>query len=88
MDAPNEEFRNFIFTLNADFCNNGPTKSLSMLQLLDSDLEYNRINHLGCWIKCEDPQVLALTANLQTLQSQFSTLQTQYSALMAYLEMV
>lgn len=84
MDAPNEEFRNFIFTLYADFRNNGPTKSLSMLQLLDKlDLEYNRINNLGRWIKREDPQVLALTANLQTLQSQFSTLQTQYSALMA-----
>jgi hypothetical protein len=35
MEAPNEEFRNFIFTLYAEYRNNGPAKSLSMLQLLD-----------------------------------------------------
>ncbi len=50
MDAPNEEFRNDIFTLYADFHNNGTTKSLSMLQLLDKlDLEYNCINNLCRW---------------------------------------
>jgi hypothetical protein len=60
------------------------TKSLSMLLLLDKlDLEYNRINNLGCWIKLKDPQGLPLTMNLNILQSQFSTIKTQYSALMA-----
>jgi hypothetical protein len=84
MDALNEEFRNFIFTLYADFHNNGTTKSLSMLQLLDKlDLDYNRINNLGHWIKRDDPQVLALTASLSTLQTQFSTLKNQYQASVA-----
>jgi hypothetical protein len=42
MEAPNEEFCNFIFTLYAKYQNNGPAKSLSMLQLLDKlDTEYN-----------------------------------------------
>jgi hypothetical protein len=84
MDAPNEEFRNFIFTLYADFRNNGSTKSLSMLQLLDKlDLEYTRINNLGCWIKKEDPQVLALTATISNLKSELSSIKHQYSSLHA-----
>jgi hypothetical protein len=41
MEVPNEELRNFIFTLYADFRNSGSTKSLTMLQLLDKmDIEY------------------------------------------------
>jgi hypothetical protein len=86
MNAPNEEFRNFIFTLYADFRNNGPTKSLSMLQLLDKlDLEYTRINNLGCWIKKEDPQVLALTATISNLKSELSSIKHQYGSLHALL---
>jgi hypothetical protein len=55
-----------------------------MLELLDKiDGEYNRINNLGHWIKHEDPQVLALTATISTLQSQLSTLKGQYGSLQA-----
>jgi hypothetical protein len=53
-----------------------------MLDLLDKlDTEYNRINNLGRWVRKEDPQILALTASLQTLQGQFSSLQGRYQAL-------
>lgn len=53
MEAPNEEFHNFIFTLYAEYHNNVPAKSLPMLQLLYKlDTEYNQINNLGHWVKC------------------------------------
>jgi len=79
MEASNEEFRAFIIALYADYRAGGPTKSLTMLELLDKlDGEYNRINNLGRWVKREDPQVLALTATISTLQSQLSTLKGQY----------
>jgi hypothetical protein len=84
MDAPNEEFRAFIIALYTDYRKGGPTKQLSMLDLLDKiDTEYNRINNLGRWVRKEDPQILALTASLQTLQNQFSSLQGRYQALVA-----
>jgi hypothetical protein len=82
MDAPNEEFRNYTFTLYADYRAGGSAKFLSMLQLLDKlDLEYTRIHNSGRWAPREDPQVLALTAALSTLQSKITTLQSQYVAL-------
>ncbi len=84
MDAPNEEFRAFIIDLYTDYRKGGPTKQLSMLDLLDKlDTEYNRINNLGRWVRKEDPQILTLTASLQTLQGQFSSLQGRYQALIA-----
>lgn len=84
MEASNEEFRAFIIALYADYRAGGPTKSLTMLELLDKlDGEYNRINNLGRWVKREDPQVLALTATISTLQSQLSTLKGQYGSLQA-----
>jgi len=57
MDAPNEKFRAFIIHLYSDHRKGGPTKNLSMLDLLDKldsdklDSEYNRINNLGRWAK-------------------------------------
>jgi len=55
-----------------------------MLDLLDKlDNEFNCINNLGCWIRQEDPQILALTASLQNLQNRFSMLQGQYQAFAA-----
>ncbi len=48
MDAPNKEYRAFIIGLYVDYRKGGPTKSLSMLDLLDQlDTEYNHINKLG-----------------------------------------
>jgi hypothetical protein len=45
MDAPNEAF---IIGLYTDYRKGSPTKSLSMLDLLEKlDTEYNRINNLG-----------------------------------------
>jgi hypothetical protein len=70
MDAPNEEFCAFVISLYTDYRNGGPTKHLTLLELLDKlDAEYNRINNLGRWIKKEDPHVLALTATISNLQS-------------------
>jgi len=46
-------------------------------------IEYNCINNLGHWTKKDDPQILALTASLHTLQIQFSSLQCHYQALLA-----
>jgi hypothetical protein len=84
MDAPNEEFRAFIIDLYTDYRKGGLTKQLSMLDLLDKlDTEYNRINNLSSWVRKEDPHILALTALLNTLQSQFSSLQDRYQALIA-----
>ena len=52
MDAPNEEFWAFIIDLYTDYLKGGPTKQLSMLDLLDKlDTEYNRINNLGRWVR-------------------------------------
>ena len=80
MDAPNEEFRAFVMTLYTDYRKGGPTQRISMLDLLDQlDLEYNRINNLGRWIKKEDTQILALTASFQDLQAKFTNLQSRYS---------
>jgi hypothetical protein len=55
MEAPNEEFCNYIFTLYAEYHSGGPAKYLSMLQLLDNlDLEYTRINNSGLvWKWCD-----------------------------------
>jgi hypothetical protein len=84
MDAPNEEFRAFVMTLYTDYRKGGPTQRISMLDLLDQlDLEYNRINNLGQWIKKEDTQILALTASFQDLQTKFANLQGRYSSLQA-----
>jgi hypothetical protein len=84
MEASNEEFRAFIIALYAEYRAGGHAKSLTMLELLDKlDAEYNRINNLGRWTKREDPQVLALTATISTLQSQLSTLKGQYGSLQA-----
>jgi hypothetical protein len=84
MDAPNKEFKAFIITLYTDYRKGGPTKSLSMLDLLDLlDNEYTRINNLGRWHRKEDTQILALTASLQNLQSQLSSLHNRYMALLA-----
>ncbi len=44
-----------------------------------------RINNLGCWIKKEDPQVLALTATISNLKSELSSIKTQYGSLHALL---
>jgi len=78
LDAPNTEFQNFVTTLYTDYCLDGPTKQLSMLQLLDKfDMEYKRLETLGCWERKKDPEILALTATISNLQAQLSTLKTQ-----------
>jgi hypothetical protein len=78
LDAPNEEFRAFIYNKETDFRNNGPTRSLSLLDLLDQlDTEYTRICNLGRWNRQENPQVLALIANLNSLQANYSNLQKE-----------
>jgi hypothetical protein len=42
MDAPTEEFRAFVINLYTDYGIGGPTKALSMLNLLDLfDTVYN-----------------------------------------------
>jgi len=75
MDAPNEEFRNFVINLYADYRKGGPMRSMSMLELLDQlDIEYTRINNLGQWVKKDDSRILALMATISTLQTQLSTL--------------
>jgi hypothetical protein len=85
MEASNEEFRAFVIALYADYRAGGRTKALSMLELLDKlDGEYNRIYNLGRWTKRIDPQVLALTATISSLQSQLSTLKGQYGSLQAF----
>jgi hypothetical protein len=86
MDAPNEEFRNFIINLYTEYRKGGPTSRISMFELLDQlDTEYNCINNLGRWVKKDDSQVLALTSTISTLQSQLSSLMTQYKSLHALL---
>ena len=82
MDAPNEEFRNFVINLYADYRKGGPMRSMSMLELLDQlDIEYTRINNLGQWVKKDDSRILALMATISTLQTQLSTLKNQYNSL-------
>jgi hypothetical protein len=57
-----------------------------MLELLDKlDGEYNRINNLGRWTKHENPQILALTATISTLQSQLNSLKGQNSTLQSFI---
>jgi hypothetical protein len=81
-----KNFRAFIYGKEADFRNNGPTRSLSLLDLLDQlDTEYTRINNLGRWSKPDDPQVLALMANFTSLRSNYSTLQKECASLRALL---
>ncbi len=75
MDAPNEEFRAFIIGLYTDYRKGGPTKSISMLDLLEQlDTEYNRINNLGQWVKKEDTQIFSLSTALQAVHSKLSSL--------------
>jgi hypothetical protein len=74
MDAPNEDFRGFVINLYTDNCKGGPTKSLSMLDLLEQfDTEYNPINNLGHWAHKKDPQLIALPVSLQNLQGQLTS---------------
>ena len=84
MDAPNEEFCAFIIDLYTDYRKGGPTKQLSMLDLLDKlDTEYNHINNLGSRVKRHNPQLLDLTSSITTLHFQLSTLTTKYISLQA-----
>jgi hypothetical protein len=84
MDAPNEEFRTFVINLYADYRKGSPTSSMSMQELLNQlNMEYNRINDLGRWVKKDDSRVLALMATISTLQTQLSSLKNQYSSLHA-----
>ncbi len=84
MEASNEEFRAFVIALYTDYRNGGPTKNITMLELLDKlDAQYNRINNLSCWIKKGDPQVLSLTATISNLQSQLSFIKNKYGSLQA-----
>lgn len=82
MGAPSEEFRAYVIRLYTDYRNNGPTKSLYMLELLDKlDLEYTHILTLGRWSKKEDTRLLSLIATFINLQSNCYTLQSKYSSL-------
>jgi len=70
MEAPNEEFHAFKISLYSNYRNNWPTKTLPLLDLLDKlDLEYNRLQNLGRWIKKKDSQLLALMSSFETLQT-------------------
>jgi hypothetical protein len=82
MDAPNDEFRTYVTTLYTDYRNDGPTKSLTMLQLLDKlDSEYKRIHILRRWERKQDPEILALTATISSLKSELSTFKSNYALL-------
>jgi hypothetical protein len=84
MEAPNEEVRAFVISLYSDFKNGGPTKHISMLDLLDKlDIEYNRLNNLNRWTKKEDTQMLALLSSFKSLQTKFNNLHRKYSSLQA-----
>jgi hypothetical protein len=86
MEASNKEIHVFVIALYTDYRKGGPTKNITMLELLDKiDAEYNRIDNLGHWIKKEDPQVLALIATISNLQSQLPTIKNQYGSLQALL---
>jgi hypothetical protein len=53
-----------------------------MLQLLDKlDIEYKRLETLGHWEKKKDPEILALTATISCLQTEFSNVKTKYAML-------
>jgi hypothetical protein len=85
IDVSNEEFRAFIISLYSDYQAGGPTYSLSMLELLDKlDGECNRIKNLGRWTKRENPQILALTATISTIQTQLNSLKGQSSTLKSF----
>jgi hypothetical protein len=80
LDIPNVEFQTFVTALYSDYRSDGPTKQLTMLQLLDKfDIEYKRLETLGRWEKKKDPEILALTATISNLQAQLSTVKTQYA---------
>jgi hypothetical protein len=82
MDAPNNEFRTYVRTLYTDYRNDSPTKSLTMLQLLDKlDSEYKHIHILGRWERKQDPEILALTATISSLKSELSTFKSNYAVL-------
>jgi len=82
MDAPNDEFKTYVTNLYTDYRNDGPTKSLSMLQLLDKlDIEYKRIHTLGRWEKKQNSELLALTATISALQLELSTMKSNYAML-------
>jgi hypothetical protein len=75
LDASNEEFCSYVMTLYSGYRAGGPTKSISILDLLDKfDVEYTRINNLSRWTKRENPQILALTATISNLQSKLSNI--------------
>ncbi len=84
MEAPNDEFKAFVITLYTDYRKDGPTSTLTMLELLDQfDVEYTRLANLGHWVKKEDNTMLALLSSLQSLQSKFTALHSDYIALQA-----
>ncbi len=86
LDAPNKEFWAFIYQKESVFRNNGPMRSLHILDLLDQlNTEYTRINNLGRWSKQEDPQILALMASFKNLQANYSSLQKECTSLHAYI---
>jgi hypothetical protein len=86
LDASNEEFCSYVMSLYSDYRAGGPTKNMSILELLDKfDAEYNCINNLGRWTKRDNPQIHALTATISNLQSQLSTVTKQYGTLQALL---
>jgi hypothetical protein len=68
--------------LYTDYRNNGPTKSLTMLQLLDKlDIEYKPIHTLGRWERKQTSEILALTATISALQSELSSIKSNYAML-------
>jgi hypothetical protein len=82
MDAPNDEFKSYVTYLYTDYRNNGPTKSLTMLQLLDKlDIEYKPIHTLGRWERKQTSEILALTATISALQSELSSIKSNYAML-------
>jgi hypothetical protein len=70
-DCSNVEFQSFVFRIYEEYRNGGPAKKWSMLELLDKlDVEYHRILALGRWEKGKNPEILALTAQIISLQAQ------------------
>jgi hypothetical protein len=75
IECPNEEFRTFAINKYTEYRNGGPAKYWSMLDLLDRlDSEYARINALGRWEKGKNAEILALTAQISTLQKKISSM--------------
>ena len=74
-DCPNEEFRSFALGLYKEYRNDGPAKSLTMLELLDElDNEYNRIKALNRWVPKENTEIIALTAEVSKLKATITKL--------------